>query len=993
MTIKKKIMMAGAITFILFMLIAMLSVWTHKTVLSNLEIRDSVNARLANIEKYEKWKNQMIRSISDIAASGHVPPFTDEIFTSPHEVSSSEGQALLTSGKQLVFLIGEKEHAVAEMENTFKELRLMVNDLYYELDRKIATVLAQAQMDQLLGGDASEIISLAPYVLKSLNQLTLVAMNSLISRTYSETEKSVTARNRRFLSSQLNLLDKSGEIDKLFDRLVNEIESLELGIQRSNKMLNDYDKHIEEALDAFDKAVAGTEIQDSVAKARSEVRAANESLEEASGFSMKIVMVFLFMAPALVIIIGMIGLNTVIMGPITQLADAMKNVESGRFESTAPVKTRDEIGLLAQAFNTMAAEIRAKVTELSRLNLILKESEAKYRTLVDNLPQRVFLKDSNLTYVSCNKVFAEDLGGTPEEITGGTDFDFFSKQLAEKYRDDDNRVILSGRVEEMEEVYLIAGKQLIVKTVKTPVWDEEGRIFGVLGIFWDITDRKRAEEELYLARFSLENAPMATFWLDSGGRIQFVNKKACQGLGYTGEELQDMFIWDIDVDLSPERYAKYWREMEDGKPRRFESSHCRKDGLTFPVEVFARQGEFNNIRLYFAFVNDVTDRKKLEEQLFQAQKMEAVGTLAGGVSHDFNNLLQAVSGHTEILLLSKDDHDPDRRHLEAVSRAVQLAAGLVNELLLFSRKTEAKRQPVSLPLLVEQACTILERTIPKMVHIDIHSGDGIWTVEADPVQMEQIIINLGKNASDAMPDGGSILIETENIILDRDYSHSHISASPGKYVLLTVSDTGCGIDNATISKIYEPFFTTKGVGKGTGLGLSTVYGIVKSHSGFISCHSKVDRGTTFKIYLPAAADQEYSPGDAARTKPPRGGDELILFVDDEDLIREFASEALEAYGYTVVTASSGEEALDIYSNRLRKYDLIVLDVGMPGMGGRRCLQKILHGDPDAKILIASGYSIDGQVSELLELGACGFVGKPYHISDFLSKVREVLDVG
>ena len=406
MTIKKKILTIGVITFFIFVVLALMNIWSHQQVLSNLQIRDKFTEKLAEIEQFAKWKNELIRSISDIVASGHVPPFTYEQLDPPFESPMREADVLAGSGKTLVSLIAEKGRATDEVKEHFESLRMKINDLYYKLDKKIATVLAIAQMDQVMGVDSSEKSSLAPYVLKSLNQLTLVALNSLISRKYTQEEKGVVARNGRFLSSQLHTIDTDGSIAALFEELFVKIESLEEFIPRANQTLENYESKIVNAKIFFDTIVYETDAESIIAVAESEVKGANEILEKASRRNLITVIIFLFVVPALVVVFGIIGLNTLIVGPITHLVEAMKNVESGTFDVKAPVKTRDEIGKLARAFNAMAGEIKAKVTAMSQLNQTLQESESKYRTLVDNLPQRIFLKNRDLVFISCNRNFA-----------------------------------------------------------------------------------------------------------------------------------------------------------------------------------------------------------------------------------------------------------------------------------------------------------------------------------------------------------------------------------------------------------------------------------------------------------------------------------------------------------------------------------------------------------------------------------------------------------
>ncbi|MBE0556007.1 MAG: response regulator [Proteobacteria bacterium] len=345
------------------------------------------------------------------------------------------------------------------------------------------------------------------------------------------------------------------------------------------------------------------------------------------------------------------------------------------------------------------------------------------------------------------------------------------------------------------------------------------------------------------------------------------------------------------------------------------------------------------------------------------------------------------------MLLDKDENDPDHAKLGEMEKAVEHAAQLVRQLLAFSRKAESRPVALDLNREIINVRRILERTLPKMIDIDLRLGRELAPVAADPVQIEQVLLNLATNAADAMPDGGTLVIETEDVTLSDDYLDTHAGARAGEYVLLSVSDTGQGMAKDVVEHIFEPFFTTKEFGKGTGLGLASVYGIVKSYDGYISCYSEVGQGTTFKIYLPVAGQPTAHGAKDAEEDLPRGGDETILLVDDEQSIRTVASAALQRLGYRVPTGASGEEALDVIGRTGEEIALTVLDLGMPGMGGQKCLQEIRKSNPSAKVLIASGYSMNGHVKQSLEAGAAGYIAKPYRINVLLRKVREILDEG
>jgi len=388
---------------------------------------------------------------------------------------------------------------------------------------------------------------------------------------------------------------------------------------------------------------------------------------------------------------------------------------------------------------------------------------------------------------------------------------------------------------------------------------------------------------------------------------------------------------------------------------------------------------------------DITEKKKLEAQLQQAQKMEAIGTLAGGIAHDFNNILQAISGYAQILLMGKKASDPDYKKLEAIEKSAQRASDLTKQILIFSRKVETKLRPVDLNNEIKQVFKMLERTIPKMINIELHLVENLKIINADPAQIEQIMMNIGVNARDAMPNGGRLIFETENVILDEHYCKTHLESKPGKYVKLSISDTGHGMDKETLKYIFDPFYTTKETGKGTGLGLAMVYGIVKSHNGYIMCYSEPDEGTIFKIYFPVIKKGTERIEPKEEKFPIKGGNETILVVDDEEAVRELGKNILTRLGYTVLTASDGESALEIYREKKKEINLVILDIIMPGMGGRKCLEELLNMNPEVRIIIASGYSINGPTKKILEAGAKDFIGKPFDINQMLKVVRETLD--
>jgi signal transduction histidine kinase/ActR/RegA family two-component response regulator len=398
-------------------------------------------------------------------------------------------------------------------------------------------------------------------------------------------------------------------------------------------------------------------------------------------------------------------------------------------------------------------------------------------------------------------------------------------------------------------------------------------------------------------------------------------------------------------------------------------------------------------RVFLSFL-DVTATRALEAQLLQSQKMESVGTLAGGIAHDFNNIMQAISGYAQLMLWDRNPGDGDYDNLRAIEKAADRANKLTRQLLTFSRKVPIALKPTDLNAEIEGVCKLLARTIPKMIHIEKYLAADLYQVNADRSQIEQVLMNLSINASNAMPDGGRLVFETVNVDLDRTYGLTHPEAHEGPHVLLSISDTGHGMNAETQRRVFEPFFTTGEIGQGSGLGLAMVYGIIKNHNGHILCYSTPGQGACFKIYLPAIPGPQAMPAkeaDQAQASPH--GTETILVVDDEPVILNLAETILKRFGYTVFLAESGEQALAFMTAQVEPVDLVILDLNMPGMGGHGCLEALKAHYPDLPVLIASGYSPNGSVRDTLSAGAAGFIGKPYQLKEMLKVVRDIIDAG
>jgi PAS domain S-box-containing protein len=512
-----------------------------------------------------------------------------------------------------------------------------------------------------------------------------------------------------------------------------------------------------------------------------------------------------------------------------------------------------------------------------------------------------------------------------------------------------------------------------------------------------IRERLDMSEEKY--RQLVQNASEGISVIQDG-MLRYFNPKTIEILGYSLQELTNRPFVNMIHPEDQEQVGRYFQKPRDAeeKAKRHTFRIVTEDGSTKWVET-------NTVLIYWedqpanlSFLTDITERKRAEEdkrriqgQLLQAQKMEAVGTLAGGIAHDFNNLLQVVQGYADLLLHSANHDERQYLALQSITGAAKRGAELTRQLLTFSRTMESYRRPLDLNYKVQEVKRLLERTIPKMISIRLELAENLKIVNADTNQVEQMLMNLAVNAKDAMPEGGELIIKTENVILNEEFCRIHPDANPWIYASLTVSDTGHGMDEKTLGHIFEPFFTTKKVGKGTGLGLAMVYGIVKSHRGFISCSSKPGEGTTVKVYLPTVEQGVETVQEKETKAPVAGGKERILLVDDEDIIRDLGIQLLGESGYTVLVAPDGESALELYRKEQEDIDLVILDLLMPGMGGMKCLDELLTINPEARVIISTGYAIDGPTKYTVEARTSGCINKPFDREQILNVIREVLD--
>jgi two-component system cell cycle sensor histidine kinase/response regulator CckA len=509
-------------------------------------------------------------------------------------------------------------------------------------------------------------------------------------------------------------------------------------------------------------------------------------------------------------------------------------------------------------------------------------------------------------------------------------------------------------------------------------------------------ERRRSEEDLRKSesvfRLLFSHNPLPT-WVVDDETMQFiqVNDAAVRQYGFAPEEFSGMTMLDVRPEEKSTTLDVHPEKSGTAVPYQGICKHRKKDGKVFEVELISHQFEYAGRRVRLVVAQDISERHLLEQQLRQAQKMEAVGRLAGGVAHDFNNLLMVIKGHTELLMNGLPPADAMSRKISQIDRAADRATALTKQLLAFSRMQVLQPRVMSLNGVVEDMGKLLQRLIGEDVELSIRMAQDLGKIRADASQMEQIIMNLAVNARDAMPTGGRLLIETSNAELDRTYNTTHPIVKAGRYVLLAVSDTGTGMDAETQAHIFEPFFTTKEPGKGTGLGLATVYGVVKQSGGFVWVYSEVGKGTSFKIYVPRV-DQPEDKGSVPQpfAEAPRGT-ETILLAEDEQDVREVAREFLESGGYTVIEAHNGAEALRLAIEHKTAINLLVTDMVMPGMTGKELARRLQHQHPGIGVVYMSGYSEQTAAETTQAEANMLLLTKPFSRGSILRAVREALN--
>ncbi len=641
----------------------------------------------------------------------------------------------------------------------------------------------------------------------------------------------------------------------------------------------------------------------------------------------------------------------------------------------------------------------AVALENARLYERVKRSEKRFRDVTANTGDWVWEVDSEGRYTYSSPVAEQILGYTPQEVLGKHFYDFFLPEEREKLKTAAFEVF-----ERLEPFTTFVnfnlhkdGHTVILETSGTPMISPDGKLSGYSGVDRDITARVRAEEALAASehkyRILVEHANDWIWTLDRKGNLTFFNRAAEEASGYKSEDWLGKSFTPLILPEDLKNVQEVFINTLAGESQSYEVSIYKRDGKLVTLAVnTAPLYEGNRIVGTVSMGRDVSIQKHLEDQLREAQKMEALGTLAGGIAHDFNNILGGILGYTSFIKSELPTEASLRTEVDAVISLVRRAAGLTEQLLAFARGGRYQVQPLNLNDIVDEVVKLLLRTVDKAILIKPVMNPDLAAIEGDSGQIQQMILNLCLNARDAMPGGGRLLIETENVTIDDDSAGNFPGLKKGSYVLLSVSDTGMGMDTETKARIFDPFFTRKegqGAEKHSGLGLSMVYGIVQSHSGAIEVDSEIGRGTTFRVYIPSTAREVVKPESILTG--PLGGKETLLVVDDEEIILKPVKRILNKAGYKVLLANGGREALEFFRKRHKEIDLIILDMIMPDMNGSATYKELKRIDPDVKVLLSSGYSQNGQAQELLDDGVRGFLQKPYELKEMLHKVRQVLD--
>jgi len=711
----------------------------------------------------------------------------------------------------------------------------------------------------------------------------------------------------------------------------------------------------------------------------------------------------LFILATIIIITGFL-IRAFLRKPLNSLNEIVASYATGMYDSAVVQLPYLEFRPFGHILAQMGEKIEEQIREL-------QGAEEKYRSIYEHAIEGIFQSTTEGSYIRVNPSMARILGyDSPDDLITSTT-DVRRQQYVVPGRHDE----LFRRFDNMDTISDFE-VQLYRKDKKT-IWasinaravrDEDGRLVYLEGFLTDVTERKSADDALKASEKRLKKSEHrfrdlfasisdVIFTHDLDGRFLSMNPATCRLFGYNENELIGRLISDF---MEPEFVDGFESEYLDTVKK--DGYHegtiifFTRDGVKVYIEyrgsiVTPRDGE----PFISGIGRDVTVKilserevKALQDQLIQSQKIEAIGTLAGGIAHNFNNILMGIQGSASLMMVDKDPSHPEMKYLKGIEEYVRNATELTKDLLGFARGGKYEAKPMDLNALIMHENRMFGRTKKEnQVHGEYEND--LWTAEVDRGQLKQVLLNLYVNAWQAMPGGGDLYIQTENVTLDEAFIRPFL-VTPGKYVKVSVTDTGTGMDEETQKRIFDPFFSTKNTRQGSGLGMASVYGIIKNHGGFIDVYSKKGEGTTISIYLPASekeAELENPQPDQHEFQPGRG---TILLVDDEDMIIDVGQQMLERLGYQVLVARGGKMALDIYGKQREEIDLVILDMIMPGMGGGETYERMKEIDDDIRVVLSSGYSINGQAKKILDRGCISFIQKPFTLNELSLKLREAL---
>jgi two-component system, cell cycle sensor histidine kinase and response regulator CckA len=639
------------------------------------------------------------------------------------------------------------------------------------------------------------------------------------------------------------------------------------------------------------------------------------------------------------------------------------------------------------------ADVAWEITRRKRAESALRDSEELLTKIFNSSSNSMAFTDPATSRIqNVNDTWVHDTGIPRAAAIGRTALDLGLWPNPDERKQALAALDRDGQLRELEATLTFRGEPRRLAINAEFIEHRRGRF--LLWEFRDITEHERATREIALLKHSIDVHYDAAYWMDAQYRFVYVNESGAKVLGYRPSELIGMAVFDVNPRVTPDIMAGMWEELRRDGFRTSESVHRRKDGSEFPVEILTSYVRFAGKEYAIGFARDLTSRKhaeaersKLQEQLAQAHKMESIGRLAGGVAHDFNNMLGVILAHVEIALEQAQTDDALRKDLHSIRSAAQRSADLTRQLLAFARKQTVAPKVLDLNQTVGGMLKMVRRLIGEDLRLDWRPGSDVGAVFMDAVQIDQILANLCVNARDAIADVGTITIETGIRVLSAEGT---TLPAPGTYVWLAVNDDGCGMDEATKSQAFDPFFTTKEVGKGTGLGLATVYGIVKQNRGFVELKSEPGKGTRVAVFFPRHTGRTTAESPAAAPQLPKTDAGTVLLVEDEPALAAVVSRMLARWGYQVITALTPGQAIEMAREHRGTIDLFITDVVMPEMNGRDLAKNILSLYPDAKRLFMSGYTAEVIAHQgVLDEGVC-FIQKPFSAQELLAKVREIL---